>query len=393
MSANGRIPTSVSICGIGAVTGYGWGRKHLWDGLVLGEPAARLHPGFGEYFKNDEIWVSMIPDGGRSEDGPSKFSRALHGAAREAVEDALERGWRPGKTVGVVHAFVLGEMELWREYYHREEQLLRRRQYIRLMPSTPVTTLMIEHDFHGPCMSVLAMCASGNAALLTAKLWLDAGVADDVLVIATDVSVSPEHMRQFVELGVLVVDRPPLDATRPFQEGSRGFLAAEASCGLVVSNRPEGAYARFRGGAMGHEGHHVISLAADAAHVESVYRDALDNSGVDPADVAYFNAHGPGTRQCDTVEARLFDELFPGAHGIFSVKPLAGHCQAAAAAIEVAVSCLAYEEGVIPAPPAVAPGHPRLLSGVVERQPGATFKSSLGMGGYSTAVLLDEPLG
>jgi 3-oxoacyl-[acyl-carrier-protein] synthase II len=393
MSTNGRIPTSVSICGIGAVTGYGWGRKHLWDGLVLGEPAARRHPGFGEYFDDDELWVSLIPDGGRPEDGPSKFSRALHSAAREAVDDALERGWRPGKTVGVVHAFVLGEVELWRDYYTREERTFRRRQYIRLMPSTPVTTLMIEHDFHGPCMSVLAMCASGNAALLTAKLWLDAGVADDVLVIATDVSVTPEHMRQFVDLGVLIVDRPPLDATRPFQEGSRGFLGAEASCGLIVSSRPDGAYASFRGGAMGHEGHHVISLAADAAHVEAIYRAALDNAGVDRSEIAYFNAHGPGTRQCDTVEARLFDELFPDAHGIFSVKPLAGHCQAAAAAVEVAVSCLAYQEGVIPAPPAVAPGHPRLLSGVVELQPGPHFKSSLGMGGYSTAVVIDQPQG
>jgi 3-oxoacyl-[acyl-carrier-protein] synthase II len=59
--------------------------------------------------------------------------------------------------------------------------------------------------------------------------------------------------------------------------------------------------------------------------------------------------------------------------------------------VEVAISCLGYEENLIPAPLAVAPGHDRLISGPVARQPGPTIKSSIGMGGYNTAILLDEP--
>jgi 3-oxoacyl-[acyl-carrier-protein] synthase II len=147
----------------------------------------------------------------------------------------------------------------------------------------------------------------------------------------------------------------------------------------------------LRGGAMSHDAHHVISLAADPEQIGSCYRTALDNAGVAREEVVYFNAHGPGTRQCDTAESQLFDELFPDAAGIFSFKPLVGHCQAAAAAVEVAISCLGYEENLIPAPLAVAPGHDRLISGPVARQPGPTIKSSIGMGGYNTAILLDEP--
>jgi len=384
-------PLEAWISGIGAVTGYGWGRKHLWDGLITGESAVRLHRGFAEAFGRDEIWMGVIPDEGDPADGPSKTSRALHAAAREAVEDGRERGWRPGETVGVIHAFVLPDVELWRDFHQRGERRVSKREWIGLMPSTPITTLMMEHGFHGPCMSVVAMCASGNAALLTAKMWLDAGMVDDVLVIATDVSVNPENARYFADLGVVIVDRPPLDASRPFQEGSRGFVGAEASVGLIVSSRPDAAYVTLRGGAMSHDAHHAISLAAKPEQIGKCYRAALENSGVPAEDVVYFNAHGPGTKQCDGAESRLFDELFPDAVGIFSFKPLVGHCQAAAAAVEVAISCLAYQEGVIPAPPAVAPGHPRLLSGVVPRQPGVTFKSSIGMGGYNTATILDEP--
>lgn len=391
MVAAGRASQAAWVSGVGAVTGYGWGTKHLWDGLVLGESSVVSQPAFAEIFDRDEIYLSLISDEGDPADGPSKFSRALHAAAREAIEDARARGWRPGPTVGVIHAFVLSEAQLWRDFYRSDEARVSRRRYIQLMPSTPITTLMMEHDFHGPCMSVVAMCASGNAALLTAKMWLDAGVADDVLVIATDVSGTPENARQFVDLGVIIVDRPSFDACRPFQEGSRGFAGGEASIGLIVSSRPDGAYATLRGGAMSHDGHHVISLAAKPEQIGTCYRQALANAGVAADDVRYFNAHGPGTKQCDAAEGQLFDELFPDAEGIFSFKPLVGHCQAAAAAVEVAISCLGYEERLIPAPPQVAKGHDRLLSGLTARRPGITFKSSIGMGGYNTAVLLDDP--
>ncbi len=37
----------VAICGVGAVTGYGWGIKHVWDGFLLGESAVKLTGGLG----------------------------------------------------------------------------------------------------------------------------------------------------------------------------------------------------------------------------------------------------------------------------------------------------------------------------------------------------------
>ena len=76
------------------------------------------------------------------------------------------------------------------------------RDYLAMMPSTPMSTLMQEYGFHGPAMNVSAMCASGNAGLLTAKAWLDTGIVDDVVFVATDLSLTPENVRQFVRLGV-----------------------------------------------------------------------------------------------------------------------------------------------------------------------------------------------
>lgn len=381
---------AATICGVGAVTGYGWGRKRLWDGLLGGESAVVPSRGFSETLGHDVAWMACIDDPSPTE-GRTRFARAMESAVDEAIEDARERGWRPGNVVGLIHAVVLGEVELWRSFYLDRSCRLPRRDYLQLMPSTVLSMQMQRHGFHGPCMGVTAMCASGNAGLLTAKGWLDAGIVDDVVLVATDVSATLENIRHFVELGVLVVDAPPFDACRPFQEGSRGFLAGEASVAFVVSRQRDPAYTRVRGGAMTHDGFHAVHIDPSLREITRCFESALADAAIDADEVRYLNAHGPGTAQCDAAEGSILDTMFPSAQGIFSVKPLTGHCQGAASAVEVAASCLAYECGVVPAPRTIAPGHARLLDGPVSRVPGVTLKSSIGMGGHNSVIALDEP--
>ncbi|WP_374727583.1 beta-ketoacyl synthase N-terminal-like domain-containing protein [Haloactinomyces albus] len=375
------------ICGIGTVTGYGWGREVFWDGLTSAKLAAAPVGGHGPN-RDRTAWVATVPDGGDEADGPSRFARAMRAAAREAITDAGNRGWQPGRRVGLLHAVVLGEVDLWRDFYLTHDGRLPVRDYLALMPSTPMSTLMKEFDFHGPAMNVSSMCASGNAGLLTAKAWLDGGIVDDVVFVATDLSATPENVLHFDKLGVAVTDTDPLDACRPFQEGSRGFGMGEASVGMVLSKRSSTPYASVLGGAMSHDAYHVTSIDPNLTEVTGCFREALDNAGVQASDVRYFNAHGPGTRQCDRAEAAVADQLFPPHSEIYSIKPLVGHCQGAASAVEVAAAALGYDRGVIPAPPTVAAGHPRLLNGCTSATDGITVKSSLGMGGHNSAVVL-----
>jgi 3-oxoacyl-[acyl-carrier-protein] synthase II len=378
----------VSICGLGAVTGYGWGRKFLWDGLRGGESAVLPRPGYEEWLGHDVAYIALVPDVERN-DGMTRFAAAVSAAADEAIDDALERGWRPGPVVGVVHAVVLGEVDLWKEFYLERGRKLKSHEYLHLMPSTVLSLFMKRHEFHGPVMNVTAMCASGNAAMLTAKMWLDAGVASDVVVVASDLSCTPENVRHFRNLGVVFPDGPALDVCRPFQEGSKGFSGGEASVGMVVSGRPTGAYSRLLGGAMSHDGYHPTSLNPSHREIRRCYQQALSNAKVFPSEVAYMNAHGPGTAQCDAAEGEMLDTLLTEAE-VFSIKPLVGHCQGAASAVELAASCMAYETGIIPAPPQVAPGHPRLVDGASLRREGLTLKSSIGMGGHNSAIILAD---
>ncbi len=382
----------LDIAGLGAITGYGWGRELLWDGLSTAKPAASLLPGYQDNGQQS-AWAAVVPDGGEPTDGTSRFQRAMRGAAREAITDAGDRGWQPGRRVGLLHAVVLGEVDLWKDFYLTHDGRLPVRDYLALMPSTPMSTLMQEHGFHGPAMNVGAMCASGNAGLLTAKAWLDANIVDDVVFVATDLSVTPENLAHFTKMGVAIADTEPLQACRPFQDGTQGFIMGEGSVAMVLSTGTPNPYAHVLGGAMSHDAHHVTSINPELTDITRCFTEALDNSAVRPADVGYLNAHGPGTRQCDQAEATVFDTLLPDDAQLYSIKPLAGHCQGAASAVEIAATALGYDRNLLPAPPTVAPGHPRLLDGPTRPTERLTVKSSIGMGGHNSAVVLSPATG
>ncbi|MGZ8178543.1 beta-ketoacyl synthase N-terminal-like domain-containing protein [Williamsia sp. SKLECPSW1] len=378
------------ISGIGAVSGYGWGRERLWSGLVSGKPAAAMRAGFGP--DGTPGWVSMVPEGGDPADGPTRYTRAMRHSAREAIEDALERGWTPGRRVGLVHAAVMGDTAM-HPMFSAPAGSFSGRQYVAVTPSTGLSLLMAEYGFHGPVMTVSSMCASGSSAIITAQTWLDADMVDDVVVVATDLSATPEIVGMFTRLGVAITDDEPMSACRPFQEGSRGFSFGEASVAFTMTNRDDvSGYADVLGGALTHDGFHPTSIDPSLTHVRRCVDEALASAGVDGRDVRYLNAHGPGTAQCDAAEGTILREITPEA-SVFSVKPLAGHCQAAAGAVELSASLMGFHRGQIPASPVVAtPSVSCLLDGATAAEPGLTLKTSLGMGGY-TAALVVAPVG
>ncbi len=381
-----KVSQPVGIAGIGVVSGYGWGRKHLWDGLRSGESAC-VPQTVGDVTGP----VAFIPEGGDPEDSVTTYGRALFASGREAVSDALERGWEPGRRVGMLSCTSLGEVKGWRDLYHEHDGKVGRRHYLQILPSTSPSMFMTEHDFNGPSCNVSAACASGNAAFILAQQWIESGFATDVVVNATDVSVTPENASGFNSLGAIGTDGEALEICRPFQEGGQGFVAGEAAVSFVLTaDTGVESYASMLGGAMTHDAFHPIAIRPDGMQVALAYLDAMEAAGVRADDVRYVSAHGTGTNLNDWTEATVIDRLFGDETQMYSTKPLHGHCQGAAAAIEVAIVSMSYETGEIPAPPLCgATAHPRLHSGLGDRKPGATLKSAIGMGGYNTAIVLD----
>jgi 3-oxoacyl-[acyl-carrier-protein] synthase II len=381
------------INGIGAVTGYGWGTKALFDGLASGESAVVRHDTYEGYIDNGYAYLALIEDLGEPKDGISRFTRALRYSGREAVKDALARGWRPGPNVGVIEAAALPDSESWAQFYQipTPKPRVKPKVWVNLMPSSAPQAFAKEFGFHGPQMTITAQCAAGNMAMIQAKIWLDAGLVSDVIILNVELGGVGDNIRGFVDTRVCVVDKPPFEASQPFQQGGYGFVGGEAATAVVVSADPTGTYASMLGGAATGDAFAPIGIDQSLVQLKRSYTEALENAGVDVSEVSTVNAHGSGTRACDQAETAILDTLFPHAQGLYSLKPLIGHCQSAAPLAELLGTIYAFETGVIPAPPQMSPGYERAIFGPTPRRPGLEIKASIGMGGYNTVVILENP--
>ena len=97
---------------------------------------------------------------------------------------------------------------------------------------------------------------------------------------------------------------------------------------------------------------------------------------------------------CETLSYLALPGLTDAKPAVFTFHdmwPLTGHCQAAASAVEILATIYAFQTGFVPAPPQVSAGHPRLLNGLTARLPGPMIKSSIGMGGFNSALVIGEP--
>jgi 3-oxoacyl-[acyl-carrier-protein] synthase II len=382
-----RVGTSTTdasnICGLGAVTGYGWDVPSLWSGVLSGRSAVAAVEVDGA------TYLAGRPPCHESADHPSRYGQALFAATREAVADARARGWAPGPRVGLIGAGSIGDVEYRRTYLGERNGTMGSREYLGLMPSTAPAMLLKDLGLSGgPVMNIQAACAAFNVALVTAKLWLDAGLATDVIVSASDFSAMPEDVAQFAKLGALVAEGDPLDVCRPFQPGSQGFVVGEGAASLVLSSRVDAPYGRLLGGSMVHDPYHPISINPDLTELVHTFEGALTAAGVDRHDVAYLYTHGTGTAQSDHAEIEVAEKVLDPEVTFVATKPLTGHCQGASAGVEVVLAARSFTEGTIPSVTPVDTPYRALADGCAPRRGGLVLKSAIGMGGFNSAVVL-----
>ena len=332
---------TVAVVGIGAVTGYGWGRKLLREGLYMSRPAARRQDDAGGP-ANDDLWVAAVDDAGDPADGAGLAARATRFAAREAVGDAHDRGWRPGLLVALVHDVGLCPAPAGAKG-----------------PGAASTdaevpgAIMEEFGFRGPVMAVGAGAATGPAAMLTARWWIAAGLADDVLVVTSDLS----------------------------GRARAGTVAdpGEAAMALMLSGRPDAAYARVLGGGLTYG-------PGAGSRLRRALTMAVADARLQAADIAYLNASGPSGPT--DAEAAIADEMLTSMAGVFSVKSLVGDCGEAAGTVELAASLFGSDTGVIPAPPRAGKSHRLLLDGLTAAAEGPVAKTASGPSGHHGALVI-----
>jgi 3-oxoacyl-[acyl-carrier-protein] synthase II len=144
-------------------------------------------------------------------------------------------------------------------------------------------------------------------------------------------------------------NQEPTRSPRPFDVDRDGTVVAEGAAVLVLEElefaRRRGAriYAEILGYATNCDGRHMTN--PDPARMEQVMRQALQDAGLEPADIDYVNAHAPATEAGDMAESRATHEIFQDRVPVSTLKGHMGHTLGACGALEAWMTLEMLREG------------------------------------------------
>ncbi len=264
----------------------------------------------------------------------------------------------------------------------------------------------IRLGLHGPALTTATACASGTDALGQALDLLRAGRCDMAVAGGTEAAITEFAMGGFGRLKALSTahnDSPEL-ASRPFDKDRDGFVIGEGAA-IFILETEEGAqrrgariYAELAGYGSSCDAFHLTAPDPSGKGGAQAITMALEDAGLTPADIDYYNAHGTSTRINDPVETTMVKLAF-GADAprlrISSTKGMTGHCIAAAGAIEALACVKAIVEGFVP--PTINLAAPDLAEGCdLDYTPNtgvavplrAAASASLGFGGHNAVIVV-----
>jgi 3-oxoacyl-[acyl-carrier-protein] synthase II len=215
------------------------------------------------------------------------------------------------------------------------------------------------HGIKGPALTAVTACASGTDGLGCALDMIRSGRVDVCLSGGTEGAITPFSMGGFLMLKTLstAYNDCPQKASRPFDKNRDGFVIGEGAAILVLESeehalkRGARIYAEFSGYGSSCDAYHLTSPDPTGSGGALAMRKAMEDSGIKPEDVDYFNAHGTSTPINDPTETKALKLAF-GDHAykmkVSSTKSMTGHCIGAAGAIEAAISILSIRDGFFP---------------------------------------------
>ncbi len=240
-------------------------------------------------------------------------------------------------------------------------------------------------------------CASSLAAMNLARLLLEAGDADAVVVGGSDV-LTPRVVGGFAQLDLL--------ATAPCAPFSStvGVALGEGAAFFVVEaqadERGPTPIASLLAEGLAADAHHETTPEPAGRGTIHAIDHALVRAGLEPAQIDLVMAHGTGTEANDAAESRALRQCFGDALpriAVSGAKSLLGHAQGAAGALELAAALLGRRAGVLPAianfePPARGGAPSRLVVEPTPETPRRIVVNGAGFGGAHASVVVGEPL-
>jgi len=210
----------------------------------------------------------------------------------------------------------------------------------------------------GPNYAIVSACASGSHGIGEAAEIIKRGDAKAMLAGGAEATITPLTLGAFCQIKATSErNDEPERACRPWDIDRDGFVMGEGSVMFVLEDmefaKQRGAHviAEIAGYGASADMYHFTAPHPEGAGASRAMKRALQNSGIDPKDVGYINAHGTSTRLGDLAETKAIKDVFGEQAyklAISSTKSVHGHLLGAAGAIEAAACVMAINNGMIP---------------------------------------------
>ncbi|NOZ06299.1 MAG: beta-ketoacyl-ACP synthase II [Chloroflexi bacterium] len=406
----------VVITGLGAVTPVGNDMPTSWRALLAGQSGIDRITQFdpspfatqiaGEVKDFDPQQYMNRKEARRSD-------RYLHfavAASDEALADAqLDLAATNRDRVGVLIGSAIGGIGT----LLRESETLRTRGPNRVSPfflpamiaDTAGAQIAIRHSLRGPSFAVVSACATGGNAIGEAAKIIQRGDADIMIAGGSEAGIVSLAFAGFNVMRALSTrNDEPQRASRPFDATRDGFVIGEGAAVMTLERfenaveRGARIYAEVLGYSTTVDGFHLAAPAKNGAGLQLAIRTALQESGLQPEEVDYINAHGTSTDLNDRNETAAIKAVF-GEHAyrlaVSSTKSMIGHCFGASGAIELAICAKVVKEQVIPPTINYRTPDPDCDLDYVPNDARrahvrAAMSNSMGLGGHNACVILGQ---
>ena len=407
--------TTVVVTGLGATTPIGGDAVSTWEAALKGVSGAATFTGpwvdefelpvrFGAQLSvpaSDMLTKVQL----RRLDPSSQYALI---AAQEAWRDAGSPEPEPTR-LGVCMASGIGGLWTLLDNWDAMKAGGPRRVFPlsipMLMPNAPAATVSLEVGARAGAHTPVSACASGAEAIAMAIDMIRSGRADIVVAGGTEAVVHPLPVAAFAAMQALSTrNDDPATASRPYDVARDGFVLGEGA-GVVVLESEEHAKARgarihaeILGAGMSSDAHHIAAPEPEGMGAARAIAQALEVSGLQPADLTHINAHATSTPAGDVAEARAIRRALGSATdgiAVSATKSMTGHLLGAAGAVEAVFAICAVRDRVAPPTINISEVDPVIDLDVVRdeprqigdgSQPVVALNNSFGFGGHNVAL-------
>lgn len=275
----------------------------------------------------------------------------------------------------------------------------------KLMVNAASGNISVFWGLRGPNSAVATACASATNAIGDAFRLIQHDQADVMVTGGSEAAITPMGLSGFARMSALSTrNEEPERASRPFDKDRDGFVMAEGA-GIVVLEEYEHAkkrgariLAEVLGYGMSADGTHMTAPCPEGKGAGRAMAQALRDSGLNPADIDYINAHGTSTPLGDKAETLAIRTVF-GDHAsrlaVSSTKSQIGHLLGASGGVEFVVCVQALLHQI--APPTINLDHPDegcdldyVPHQAREMSIRRILKNSFGFGGHNACLVLSR---